>query len=417
MAKSPEAEKEKFSVDAALNKKGFAEFLAKHPDPANFDMADEETLKEFFEAFEKSTKLAEELKALYRDQIEKEMDIKLDQKDLASVDVYIEEMAIGDKRELDRLFNRLDNFKELPKEIEGLEKELSEITRNGNADALSSLQGTLEGDVDKFVAARGYLGSIGTIKLFYHTARRFVSERLFDKDYDGIKNLDGKKEAASHLKDKYEYDLAKVGAREVENNLRKQLVNIGATLGEIGDIEGRKKHATEIFELYRKNLFGEMGDIANLKKAIERKAKEELDGLITKTDVKSLELAAQRHKKLSEVSGTTETGIDPLASMNAVEYERQVEQDLKLRISNEVLDKVNKTRLGSDALRKLETSLDDMLKRTVVGTKESDEARQFIVDRLEEAAWQMGQKNDADSSAKRLIINRIIIKYKERSYE
>lgn len=410
MAKSPEAEKEKFSVDAALNKKGFAEFLAKHPDAADFDMANEDELEKRFEAFEQSTKLAEELKALYRDQIEKEMDIKLDQKDLASVDVYIEEIAINDRGELERLFNRLDYFKQLPKEIETLEKELSDVTKEGDADTLSALEGTLQGDVDKFVAVKGYLGGIGTIKLFYHTARRFVSKRFFDEEYNGIADLDGKKAAAKDLKNKYEYDLAKVGAKEVENNLRRQLVDIDITLATISSIERRKTYATETFDNLRKRIFGEIGEINNLKKAIEKKAKEELEGLLAKTDVASLERAAQRHKKLSEVKDTTETGVDPLKDLKPDDYKVQVETKIREKISDDILDRVNKAKLGSNALRNLEKSLEDMLKRAVVGTKVDAEARKFIIDRLDEAAINLGLRGDAESHAKRLILNRIIIK-------
>jgi hypothetical protein len=408
--RSPEAENEKFGVDAALNKKGFAEFLAKHPDAATFDVVDEGELEKRFEAFEKSTKLAEELKVLYRDQIEKEMDIKLDQKDLASVDVYIEELAIRDQGELERLFNRLYYFKKLPEEIEGLEKELTDLTKNGDADTLSALEGTLEGDVDKFKAAKGYLGGIGQIKLYYHTVARYLTKTLSDKDYEGVKELDVKKEAASHLKGKYKDELAKVGAREVENNLRRQLADIDITLGTISTIERRKTSATETFDNLRMKIFGEIGEITDLKKAIERKAKEELEGLLAKTDVKSLERAAQRHKKLSEVKDNTETGVDPLKDLKPNDYKDKAETKLREKISDDVLERVNKAKLGSDALRNLEKSLEDMLNRTEVGTKKGAEARSFIIDRLDEVAINLGLKNDAESHAKRLIVNRIIIK-------
>ncbi len=44
-------EKKKFDIDKALNTKGFAAFLAKHPEGANLDMENAEELEKKFEAF------------------------------------------------------------------------------------------------------------------------------------------------------------------------------------------------------------------------------------------------------------------------------------------------------------------------------------------------------------------------------
>jgi len=51
MARTPEATDDKFDVDKALNKKGFAEFLAKFQDAHEFDMEDEKELEKRFNSF------------------------------------------------------------------------------------------------------------------------------------------------------------------------------------------------------------------------------------------------------------------------------------------------------------------------------------------------------------------------------
>jgi hypothetical protein len=406
--RSPEAENEKFGVDAALNKKGFAEFLTKHPDAATFDVADEEGIKKRFEVFEKMQKVSIELKDLYKGKIQEEMGITLDAKDLASIDTHLEEMALENPERLKAISNGIDHYKALPGQIKDLE---GEIKKMGNIENIETLRAELQKDAANFEAAGDYVGKVGRLKLYYHTVRRF-----FNREYNGIDDLDAKKKAVAALDKRYPKS-AKQAPEQMAEVVKERLSEAERHLEIISYARDKITRGEAVFKGLRTEIFAGIGEISGLKQAIERKVKEELDSLITKTDVKSLERAAKRHKELSEVRDATETGVDPHASMNADAYKQQIEDGLKLKMSNEVLDKVNKARLGSDALSKLEKSLEDTLKRTAVGAKEGADARQFIVDRLEEAAWQMGQKTDAEGKAKHLIINRIIIKYKAKLYE
>ncbi len=403
-------------IDKALNTKGFAEFLAQHPDAEEFDMNDEGAINKRFEVFESKGIVSKEIKELYSGHIEKEMGIKLDKNDLASIDKHIEEQAINNPDEVVKLKAQLDSFKELPKQIEELEKQLGKL---GNADNLSERLESLRTDSYNIEEGKKYLGFVGNSRFAYHAIKT-----AFRGSPIGLKMVTGISLASDRVEEEAE-DIGrslnsadavtkrygKMNEAQAESLLEEINVDIETTektLSKIAEIEALKSESQNLFKNMRSELLGGVAGMAELTKSIQTKVADQLRDLAEKGTIKAYDQAQERYESLRSVAESTETGVNPIRPYFGEYLQDHLDASLEKEISNQIKETLLKTKMGENAFTKLEQELEPFLNREKIGSKTGDEVRQLISETLAKVPESLG--NSVEDKAKKLMISRILIK-------
>ncbi len=410
---------EKMTIDRAMNAKGFAEFLADHPDADSFDMSNEEEVGKRFEVFKMVEEVGKEMKEIYAGHIQKEMGIRLERDDLFCIDDYLDTLAIENPEELKEMQGKFAAFKALPQEINKFERELSRL---GVAPALSTQLDTMREDWQNLQKVKGDISDVGKTKLAFETvftfaksmpmlleilpgvnmSREYKAEVIHDRQ-----RVTGRWDALKAVKEKFgelePEDVAKKMA-----GLEEQITTIENTLASIDELEQFKSLSEQMFGDVKKKVLGGITEIAGLSEAIQRKAQDQLVGLTNKGTFAALTQAQKRFDTLKAAAESNEEGINPIGSIDEEGFQRSVDEALKVKASNEIMSIVMRTKMGDNALTRLEKALGPFLKNDKIGSKEGDEAKKFIVGALNEVAENLDTSNE--SRAKRLMISRIIFK-------
>ncbi|MDQ5893251.1 MAG: hypothetical protein QG640_262 [Patescibacteria group bacterium] len=143
------------SFDEALNKAGFAEFLAKNEDEEK-EMDDPELMKKRVETFEALEVVQKEYKDLCKEKLQKEIGITLNNTDMKAIDVHVEKLALSDTKRLFELKDKIDENEKLGEEISvyktkiaGYERRESQA-KGGFAWATAFLANRTFGSVNRF---------------------------------------------------------------------------------------------------------------------------------------------------------------------------------------------------------------------------------------------------------------------------
>lgn len=405
-----ESETRRFDVDKAMNTKGFGEFLAAYPDAQDFDMENEEELSARFENFEKTNLAKNEMKKLYSEHLQKEMGLKLDSKDLSSLDRHLEARAIENPAEIVRLREKLRTFAELPDQIRKMERNLSDL---GKTEILAEKLEYLEKEESNLETAKEHLGFLGKAKLNYQTLAFYakaipgIGKLVPGAKYSEAGDIAEQFDALSAVKEKY----GKVGKKEAGAALaatREQIASVETMLVQRQELQQLKSLAEQSFGKLRKDLIGGMSDVAGLTDAIQSKAADQLNEMVTKGSIKKLDEAQKQFEMLKTAAQKTETGIDPLAGVDEAAFQEYVDRAMGQAASDEIMRIVRRAPMGSNALARLEKALTPFLEREKFGSSEGETVRNIISNILEDVALNLGDSTEA--KAKKFMISRIRVK-------
>src|ERR1035437_17484 len=161
---------QQFDIDQALNNKNFLKFLGKHPDAGDFDMKNPAEVGKRFETFEKKGVAAEGLKQVYKDHIEKSMDIKLSPADLEAIEDEIERRAIESPEDVATKVQELAQFVEVSTSVKELWNQLDAsgaMDPYGDPGTLRTELESLKRQQDALGLAKRYLGFAGKGRLLF----------------------------------------------------------------------------------------------------------------------------------------------------------------------------------------------------------------------------------------------------------
>lgn len=356
-----------FSIDNALNTKGFAEFLTQYPRAEDLepDEANAEVIEQRYNAFRFSTETTKQLKALYKEAILKDTGIELKDKDLETIDEYIRTRAIEAPEEIKTMLDQVNKFKALPEIITRTEKTIERLG-NINLGELREKQGELE------MAAM-----LGELNRRERTnEQRQVQQYLLDKY--GLKA----KDVAGAL------EQARATIREVEEARRTQT----ETHQRFGEL--RRQFFNEDFWQIRA--------IAN---EAREKAQEQLTALTNSEDPVQLEKALEYLKQISQrdADGNTMLNFDYLEESDAQDRQAEIDRTIEAKIADEIVQTIEGFSLGSTPLLALEKALRGFLMRERVGSREAEEARDTIREKIRKAM-------PSADPAKRILLKRILIR-------
>ncbi|MEK7185024.1 MAG: hypothetical protein AAB726_00150 [Patescibacteria group bacterium] len=416
---SPEVKK--FDTDKALNTKGFAEFLADHPDAETFDMNDEGEVQKRFEMFGTKEIAKKGLKELYSTHISSEMGVVLDANDLSSIDLHIEKFAKQNPEEILAMKHRLDLFNGLPGEIAGLEKQLATL---GKKEDLTTKIDALKQDKADLEAAREHLGKMGKIKAnfkalaFYAKSAPMMlevlpgvklSEKYSDKIFEESVEMSERNRVLSSVKEKHG-KIGKGEAGKILKDVENKIAEIESVLAKVEEAEEMRSRGNQMLDDARKELLGGISGMAEITAAIHAKTRERFESIMNSESIKGYDYAQKIFEHLKEVSESTETGVNPFGTINEEKLQEDIDISLERVATEQIMWAIEDAEMGANALTKLEKAFAPLLEKNKLGSKEGDEVREFISNIIEGSAKILG--NTTEDKAKKLIIARILIKMK-----
>lgn len=394
-----------FDIDAALNTKGFAEFLARYENAHDLlEGEDVEAIQQRFETFKQKEAVTKDLKALFANQLKEELGIELSAEDLNAVNECLDANAIERPENITELREDIDKFNKLPSEIAALEQELKDLgvedLNNIDNSELEVKKKELEAKLPDLKNAKEALG-----RNWYQRAGAF----LLGSHFKG-------KEAIGNLKEEHgEVDLEKVNSlltdtekaiEDIENQIKKR--------SELGNARVRTKEA---FDLMRGEVKESMKGIKGLQEAIKAKAVEQLEALLGGTKSKRTSKASSQTKRADEAHGFLQkikAGseiAEPLTASEIEAYQQRIDKALEESVKADIAASLERVKLGNGGLAKLEKSMTTFIQRQHMGSVEGAEAKAKIIGIMTEI--RDGSKGNTDTAAKSLVLTRIISKLKK----
>ncbi len=114
--------------DKAMDKAGFAEFLAKNNDDKK-EMEDQGKMQERLQTFESLTVVQKEYKNICKEKLSRELGIKLEDADLKAIDEHVEKLAFTDTERLKELHNKFDKHEKLNGEVSTWKSKVANLER------------------------------------------------------------------------------------------------------------------------------------------------------------------------------------------------------------------------------------------------------------------------------------------------
>lgn len=156
--------------------------------------------------------------------------------------------------------------------------------------------------------------------------------------------------------------IGKKEANNLESSITNQIAGIEDTLSKIKQVEELKALSQEMFGNTKKELLGGVSEIAELTTVIQKKVSAQLKKMTQDGSVRVLDQAQERFESLRATAESTETGINPLGGIDEGPLQEQMDASLEKAAVDEIKKAVLGANMGTNALTKLEKSLEPFLK-------------------------------------------------------
>ncbi len=364
----------KLDLDKALNTAGFPEFLTQYKD-GGLEPTEENgpEIQTRFELFLVKDKAAKKLKDFYKNEVFRETKVKLSDQDLAVLEAELSDKIINDRERFQEIMERLEASESSRKDVTEAETKIKQLTGRDPAK-----------------------GGYGDIK----EALQAMSSRKRIKGLPILgRLLETEEEAATREK------LAGTRAGKGKNMFaRGRAKNV---LEDIGTEETNIQEFRQEAQSERDGIFDEFQATKMIFDEASKRALAKLDEMINppegkETSTTGYQEAHEYAEFLENMS--TEEGLEALMKLPGDRLRKDIERVLEIKLAQEIEKTVETAPLGSNALTKLEKSLDKFLKRERLGSKSQDETREMIFTALRQA------RDVTLDPAKRLLLQRIIVK-------
>ena len=395
-----EKEKKDFDMKKALDNAKFLSFLSKGVDSSDLVMTDIEAISAKFERFEKKEALLGKYKEIFGGKVKSEtagenrVGITLSEADFASVNEYFEEIALNNPEKFSKIEKTLGDFEALPGIIKTLEDAIKE---RGTPETLGVNREELV--KEKYVVdLTGQNVGMKRIQRFF--------DNVFKKKSPEYKKQAIAKEA---FEKKYGWEkLTSDGVEGISKDLGDKIAGIDQTISDVKVLEGSLKHAQESFAKLRGELFEGMKGFSEVIKVISRKLAEQVGQLRARETIDGQEMAG---KRLGEIKKVNETGEILAGAMNEDVVSgtgNKIDEKIEELVLNNVSAAVENLNLGNGAYSKLEKSLNSIISKETLGSKNKEETKIFIVGTLEGVMNDILDPNKEEDKQKKLMLQHII---------
>ncbi len=388
-----------FDIDKALNTTRFFEFLGQFSDSDSLDYSDNspdtDTVKERYEAFIFKNKVATELKALYRETINRDIGINLPETEFACIDVFLEAQAVENPGSIAEFYQDIQDFKSLPKEIASAEQTLK---------SLGGLERIQE--------------EIDAIQVKFSEAQTKLSEAQEKYDLEEEKDVDGKWRGRKKRREAKAQRLASIqkeidGLKSESSLHTEKLAEFTNKQTGFTKAQEAKKEIGEHADALRIKIFEDFVPAKEILEKAKEAAKNQLISIFEKwtntdNDLKQLKQVEDVQAYFDKI--TKEDGQWYYADGVDVEgNQRSLDHWITLQFNTEIAKAIESLNPGSSTpLDTLEKKLKSYLEKDRLGSQKGEGVKEFILQTLQEKAEQ------ESSPAKRILLRRIIAKFSAR---
>lgn len=395
-----ETPKKDFDMKKALDNAKFLNFLSKGADSNDLVMTDIEAISAKFERFEKKEALLGKYKEIFGGKVKSEtagenrVGITLSEADFASVNEYFEDIALNNPEKFSKIEKTLGDFEKWPSVIKQLEDQIKE---KGNSEVLKAQK---EGLVEE--------------KYVVDLTRENVGMKRIHRFFDNVfkrKSPEYKKQATAKdaFEEKYTWKkLTSDGVEGISKELGDKIAATEVMIRTVLNFEEALELANTRFGEIRIELFEEMKGFSEVIKIISLKLAEQVGQLRTKETVDGQEMAG---KRLGEIKKVNENGEILAGAMNEDVIPgtgNKIDEKIEELVLGNVSAAVKSLSLGNGAYSKLEKSLNSIISKETLGSKNKEETKTFIVETLEGVMNDILDPSKEEDKQKRLMLQHII---------
>lgn len=370
-----------FDIDRALNTSRFAEFLGKFRDHSSLDFSDNspdaETIKERFEAFTLQEKVAKEYKKLYSDIINRDIGVRLPETEFSCIDDFFETQAVENPGSISEFHEEIQEFQRLPQDIAFAEKTLRDL---GGSDNIKTERDAID---DKLRKAQD------------------------ERDDEEGKDVEGKRRGRKQRREAKAARLASI-QQEIDR-LQSKSISYTEKIESLDAANKAKEDIGRQADELRLKIFEDFAPAKEILEKAKAAASKKYEDMSNKASASSdLKLYEQQQAYFDKVTGAKEL-FDYTEDWNLFEKQGLLDERIQWIINLDIIAAIREFQLGgSSPLASLEQKLDSYLKKEQIGSRKGEDAREFILQTLQERA-------QAESEpAKLILLNRIIAKFAVR---
>ncbi len=416
----PGTQPEAFEVAEALNKKGFAEYLANFGDfTTDIEEGKTEAIAGYYEAFVRSEVASKDLKNLFIGEIKNDLGMSLDKTELDSMDAYIAKERISDPEAVAQLGRALETFQLIKKSIVDREKDLEkaeadfrkQFVKVGGEAGIADLKAKVATQELEMLEL-----SAQKIKVEGNT-HSFAEGRQLAKKHKGgwfgrWTGFAGKEVIGKEIKDLNE-QITKLAATIKQN--KGVYENIDTVQTNIADLARMRTELQERYKVFKEFIFEKTDADKKIRNSIQKKMLTKLDDVINPADPKkrTLKDTEAQQKALDSIRGAEMTKGD-IADAEIDKVQADLDQAIESEFNEEVDAAIAGIKTNENgAFNNLEKVLKPYCtgeRANKLGSKEGEEARNFIITTLE-----LRRDDPANKGAKSLLLSLIIRNLKQAS--
>jgi hypothetical protein len=390
------AEKPQFDIDSALNQASFVSFVAAHPEADKIDMGDTDGVEKLFKTFEAYEEAKEQAKPALAEMFQEESGLKLDGKQLGSVEKALLKQAVENP---DSIISLSAAFAEKKASEEAVKLGEEQIGRELEA---------VQKEIETLKAKAGKIDTGLTHMSFFGKARHYLQgfKGVFTDDDSKISAFRDRSRQIAELKLEY-------GKETDADTLVAELKKLE---GEISSKERASADTKAVFEVAKENLKGrvalcKMTIIDSVAAADE--VRYAMRAAIVKSttaafkagDVKSLDALEERFSKIEKEGGSL-VGQQIFSATEIKNYRDRLDKASEAAITAAIEKAVTDTPVGNNALKQLEDKIVAFGNRENIGAKGS--GRVFVLETLAAEIAKLG--TGPATLEKRILLNRLVAK-------
>lgn len=382
--KAEKPKEEKFELKEAIQDKDFFNFLAEYA-PENIEALDAAEIEKFQEAY----KASKEIKNFYKDIIEKDTGVKLEDKDFRTLEVYFVNQIYTNPAELKQARQFLREFYTLPEIIAGKEKQFADL---GGQEAI------------ELAKARVYSSGL-LLDRKNMLIEQLEKKRELSKDVHGFRGfilLNNWPILGKFFRTKEEEEAYQKTTEEWRKEINALNSEIKSLTEEKEKYQEIQKEATKLDEelatakdkaeaLTHSFLQGGFEPAKNIFDITKEKLKQRIAVVAdpNRASIKDLE------KGLEEVQKLSTTEIVKFTDTELKGFEKQINDALEYKVSSEIVEKLEKMPISKiGPLRAVDELVSQYFKKEKIGSKTK---RQEIEELVKKALLQYIKKTKPEA--------------------
>lgn len=416
---------EGFDAEEAMNDREFVEFLAQFDDAETFDVDDLEQLKVRFDAFSNVHETSAKLPVFLRTEIQSQgIGMDFDSVLEEQIGARMEQIAHEDPEKLNEIADAMEEFEGLYEEIKRSEERVAGFYKKGDLeDAIEELYKKKEtlmkaAETEEFLTGAGFASR--AVALYERFAFGFSVEHAKEwlANNEGSPTVTTREEMEAFVAERsaarerheariavqrdYSIEPDRKAIEKALSDTEFQIEQRFKQLKTLERLESEDSSNKARFEALRELLLAGIGANDHIRDSAKRLAAQKLSDLMDSDP----EQAQTFFDNLRTVSADNSFDIDYIEGRDK-ELQAEIDARIEDRLMQDMREVIETSHFGGRPYDKLARSLERFLAKERLGSKEGQDAKDFVLDTLREIAADISPKDKARGILLRFLLARL----------